>query len=682
MRILLLVSPTARMRSRSTACESLRAPVTALPDGCGRNGGRVDLHHHMPLHGEYAWRAGNAGVCAPAPALPCIGIPADSRAGPGSTALPGSGRVQAARHHPAGSHDDVMQGCTCAGNGGKQEPHARGIARASTDPPLRTQRLREVRWRVAAHCWAAGSRADFGPPCDMMQRCTHAGIRRKQKSHGHHSAGTSYESHSQILMLRILRWRAAPRRGCGTDLASPLVHYGRCGAIIFWGVSQSRVLPLVAVWPSGSAACVRYSFGCCISRTRSATAVLSPDSESPGARALRHRTGLGPRAEWRGPTRDTAGGPPRGDDHASWPGGGGRHGRRRRPAGPPRRAPGPSPARPRPLLPHTLAQAGSTGQLMSWPRVHMPLRINRFLRWSRSRQRGWRRPPRGAAREAATVGEEADKRKDAGERTRRTAGGVCAATTWRSTAWQGTRQGADGGERERRRARSAARAAHSPCAPRAPCVQSIRIRCTVVSTLHVCGGRALCIHGVAGGRIPARTCPFKRGARVGTRVGCPARDSYAHRSASSLDAFFDLFRAFFEDAWVRRSSPCAWLGFPIKTRGHSPHFGQGFRVQAASDFQGERGALLLRCVSSCRGVFLMRMAVRLRGGVEKSLGKRMHVHSCNGTVWHSRPATRTALLGRSLRLCFTLHQIRLYTHIQRDIHTHTLLSPTSQLDRL
>jgi hypothetical protein len=181
-----------------------------------------------------------------------------------------------------------------------------------------------------------------------------------------------------------------------------------------------------------------YSFRRCISRTRSATAVLSPDSESPGARPLRHRPGLGTRAAWRGSTRDTAGGPPRVDHHASPPGGGDRHAGRRRPSRPRAAPPAPPLPAPAPLPPHTLAQADSTGQLMSWPRVHMPLRDNRFLRWSRSRQRGWRRPPRGAAREAATVGAEADKRRRAGERKRGTAGGSCAADTWHSTAWRDT----------------------------------------------------------------------------------------------------------------------------------------------------------------------------------------------------------------------------------------------------
>lgn len=254
-----------------------------------------------------------------------------------------------------------------------------------------------------AECRVDGSRPLRDRTCySHSKERTHGGVHERSMSVDH-------------------AWDACARRGVGggrhgcsggTDLGSQLFRRERCDAIIFWAASWARALPLAGVWPSDSADCVCYSNRCCISRTRSATAVLSPDSESPGAHTQRHRPGPGPRVVWRGSMCDTAGGPTRAGVRVSWRGGedtlvaAAARGRARPapPAPPPRAA--------APLLPHTLAQADSSGGRRSVPRGLSAPSLLPPSPTNRSRQRGWHRPPRGAARQAATADADTQERRD------------------------------------------------------------------------------------------------------------------------------------------------------------------------------------------------------------------------------------------------------------------------------
>lgn len=145
--------------------------------------------------------------------------------------------------------------------------------------------------------------------------------------------------------------------------------------------------------------CVSYSKKCCISRPRSATAILTPDSESPGAHTQRHRPGPGPRVAWRGSTRDTAGGGAAPRIHVWRRGGGGRPGSRRRPC---RARPAP-PAPPR-THPRRCCRTPSPRQVVRrradavFPGASDAPPLLPLPPTGRSRQRGWHRPPRGAAR--------------------------------------------------------------------------------------------------------------------------------------------------------------------------------------------------------------------------------------------------------------------------------------------
>ena len=65
-----------------------------------------------------------------------------------------------------------------------------------------------------------------------------------------------------------------------------------------------------------------------------------------------------------------------------------------------------------PLLPHTLAQADSSGGRRSVPRGLSAPSLLPPSPTNRSRQRGWHRPPRGAAREAATADADTQERRD------------------------------------------------------------------------------------------------------------------------------------------------------------------------------------------------------------------------------------------------------------------------------
>jgi len=81
--------------------------------------------------------------------------------------------------------------------------------------------------------------------------------------------------------------------------------------IIFCVPRASRVPPGIEVWASDSSCWLRYSSRCCISRSRSARAILTPDSESPGAHPQRRRAKAGPTAPYGGSIGDTAHGVPK-----------------------------------------------------------------------------------------------------------------------------------------------------------------------------------------------------------------------------------------------------------------------------------------------------------------------------------------------------------------------------------
>lgn len=96
---------------------------------------------------------------------------------------------------------------------------------------------------------------------------------------------------------------AAQRLAC---LPPPCALEMRCGSIIFCVLAREHGLSLDAVWRPGLLPLVRYSFRCCLSRSRAATAVLTPDSSSPRAPPCRRRPGPGPCALGRGSVGDTA----------------------------------------------------------------------------------------------------------------------------------------------------------------------------------------------------------------------------------------------------------------------------------------------------------------------------------------------------------------------------------------
>ena len=117
------------------------------------------------------------------------------------------------------------------------------------------------------------------------------------------------------------------------------------------------------------------------------------------------------------------------------------------------------------------------------------------------------------------------------------------------------------------RPRSAVRAPHPRRAVRAPRVHGTRTNNRAFSNLHGAVAPRCVVAGVRRVWRVARNWPFKRGIRVGNRVFVVSFPGAPGRILSSLNAFFSLFRAFFEVARVRRSDMHVGLGFPIKTTG-------------------------------------------------------------------------------------------------------------------
>jgi hypothetical protein len=194
MQILLLVSPTARMRSRSTVCESFRAPVTALPGSCGRKGvwttSIIICCSMTKMHGGLATQGYvSPGLCYPV----------------------------------------LEQQSMCVLFHGVRRRQV-----GSTRP-------------YHAECRVDGSRPLHDRTCySHSKERTHGGVHERSMSVDH-------------------AWDACARRGVGggrhgcsggTDLGSQLFRRERCDAIIFWAASWARALPLIGVWPSGSANCV------------------------------------------------------------------------------------------------------------------------------------------------------------------------------------------------------------------------------------------------------------------------------------------------------------------------------------------------------------------------------------------------------------------------------------------
>ena len=81
--------------------------------------------------------------------------------------------------------------------------------------------------------------------------------------------------------------------------------------VIFCVPRASRAPPQMGVWASESAWWLRYSSRCCISRSRSARAILTPDSESPRAPPQRRRAKAGSTAPYGGSIGDTTHGVPK-----------------------------------------------------------------------------------------------------------------------------------------------------------------------------------------------------------------------------------------------------------------------------------------------------------------------------------------------------------------------------------
>jgi len=117
------------------------------------------------------------------------------------------------------------------------------------------------------------------------------------------------------------------------------------------------------------------------------------------------------------------------------------------------------------------------------------------------------------------------------------------------------------------------RAPHPRRAVRAQRVHSIRTNNRTSSNLHGVVAPWCVVAGVRGVWRVARNREFKRAARVGNLVFTDSLSGTTYAVLSPLDAFFDLFRAFFEVAWVRRLTSRVWFGFPIQTMGRSPFLG-------------------------------------------------------------------------------------------------------------
>lgn len=225
-----------------------------------------------------------------------------------------------------------------------------------------------------------------------------------------------------------------------------------------------------------------------------------------------------------------------------------------------------SPHRTITLPSHTLAQADKPGSRRSVPRAFMSLCFCRLLPESFLDSEGGGPPqrlaPPGAALEA-TAAKRARTRGGARRTKRGTIGGSYIAATHHSRTWQVADRRGEG----RSRRRSAVYAPHPRRAMRAPRVHGARTNYQVFSNLHGAVALRCVVVGVRRVWRVARNRPFKRAIWVGNRVFAVSFSGASERILSSLDAFFGLFRAFSEVAWVRRLDMHVELGFPITTRG-------------------------------------------------------------------------------------------------------------------